>query len=162
ALLEAFIPDAFRLDAVAEAYGRRLPPLEAEEDGEADEGENGSYPIHDGTRVVSATHAQLGRQGRSQVIRAAVEEAGPSRGAGGGGGGGPAFGLVVDEVGSFVNASRHELPLAHRVVARRDADGTGGTRLPVRDCPKSNRSGSCLNCRLHALGGVTFGARLRY
>jgi hypothetical protein len=48
------------------------------------------------------------------------------------------------------------------VVTRYDPDGTGGSWQPVRDCPKSNRSGSCNNCCLRRPGGLAFGAVVRH
>jgi hypothetical protein len=157
ALLESLVPEAFRLDEVAEVYGRHLPPSKAEEedDAEPDEGEAGSYPISGKSRIVIATHSQLGRRGFSRFVRRIWENLGPSEGR-------PAFGLIVDEAASLVRGARHEIPLAHRVVTRRDPDGTGGTHQPVRDCPKSNRSGSCANCRLTSTEGPAFGARTRF
>src|SRR5262249_45017476 len=63
---------------------------------------------------------------------------------------------------TWIRKSRWEIALAHRFATRNEPDGTGGTWQPLQNCPKTNRSGSCVNCRLHTEGGLSYGARARY
>jgi hypothetical protein len=149
--LREFAPDAFDADTVARVYGRMHLPVEGadlESDGDDDEAD--SYPIHPGTRIVIATHAQLLRRGFSRFNRPIWTKLGSSpdekepR---------PAFDLILDEPAELIRACRRELAVRHRVTRRDEPDGTGGRLVPRLDCPKSNRSGNCANCELREGGG---------
>jgi hypothetical protein len=145
--LRDLVPDAFEAGAVAAICGRNLPPPDADADDEAGADEEpddaGAYPIHPRTRIVVTSHAQLGRRGFSKFLRAiwtglaaGDDEEGPR----------PAFALIIDEAPELVRACRWEIPLAHRVRHKDHPDGSGGRLVPLKDCPKSNRSGNCADC----------------
>ena len=49
-----------------------------------------------------------------------------------------AFAVIIDEVGELVRQSRWQLDLESRFKARKNPDGTGGSLVPLRDCPRSS------------------------
>src|SRR5262249_34471283 len=59
----------------------------------------------------------------------------------------------VDEAGALIERWRREIPLAHRYQIKHEPDSSGATAVPMRECPKSNRSGHCGNCSLSPRGG---------
>jgi hypothetical protein len=152
--LAEMAPDAVAADAIAPLFGRRPASIDGEndQDGDSDGDDSGtdSYPVHPWTRIIVCTHAQLLRRGFSRFLRAiwpaieATDDAEHPR---------PAFALIVDEAGELIRACRWEIPLAHRVTLRRDPDGSGGVLVPLKDCPRQNRSGNCANCTLIQHGG---------
>jgi hypothetical protein len=156
--LEVMAPDAMAVDAVAEVFGHRPShrdgDIMADGDGEsAGEEEPGEYPIRDWTRIVVCTHAQLGRRGFSKYLRAVWTKLGEADGKDGSR---PPFALIIDEAGALVRECRREIPFAHRARRKGDPDGSGGRLIPLRDCPKSSRSGNCHTCELRHHGGEPF------
>lgn len=155
--LRGFAPEAFAADAVAAIYGRRAKLTgddtagEADEEAEGDDDE-GSYPIHDGTKIVVSTHAQLMRRGFSRFLRGLWEKVAHQEDRDGDETRAP-FAIVVDEVVDLLRQCRLEVALEHRTRLRYEPDRSGGTHDPLRDCPKSNRSGNCANCRWVDHGG---------
>src|SRR5262249_21934446 len=107
------------------------------------------YPIHDGTRVVVCTHAQLGRRGFSTRIRGIWTKLGADEEKER-----PAFAIIIDEVAEYVREARREIDLAHRTGTKGEPDGSGGVILVRGRCPKFTRSGNCANCKLVKHGGV--------
>lgn len=121
---------------------------------------DGSYRIGDSTLIAIATHAQLTRRGFSKYIRGIYEAITPktiepsftagenvepiNR---------PAFTVLIDELHSFLESCRFQLPLAHRYRTRKAQDGRGFTRSGVVSCQVRTESGNCGNCHLGELGG---------
>lgn len=156
--LEKLVPEAIAEGMVAKAYGRSISEgagVDAEEVTEED-AESGKYPIDERTMIVIATHAQLGRRGFSRYLRgiwkklASNEEEGVE-----------AFAVIIDEVSDFIRQARQDFPLQHRVRHCSDPDLSGGSIIPLLNCPKSNRSGNCANCRLVDHGGSTYFNRFK-
>ncbi|MBV8232950.1 MAG: hypothetical protein JO329_23465 [Planctomycetaceae bacterium] len=154
--LKTMAPDLVAGGAVAEVFGLRPAPV-AGDDGDEGRGEDeappeGSYPVSKFTRIVVATHAQLGRRGFSRYLRGLWEKLGPDvdktgavhR---------PAFHLLVDEASEMIRSCRVHIPLEGRVFRRSLADGTGIKVLPKTECPKFNGSGRCDQCHQHDLAG---------
>lgn len=151
---------------VARLYGQdrgdnELVPTasNAEDDLEAEPGSLGSYPITEATLIAISTHAQFTRRGFSKYIRGIYRAIEPTksetecetenderfqR---------PAFAILIDELHSFLEACRIEIPLAHRFKTLRAHDGIGGSHMVLGACPVSSRSGSCGNCKLSTIGG---------
>ena len=147
--LKTMAPDAFAGSAVAIVCGHRrdfdFGSADETTAGRPDDADS-TYPIHEWTGIVICSHAQLGRRGFSRFMRAIWRNLGSKADA-------PAFSLVLDEVQEFIQRSRWEIPLAHRRLTRRFPDGSGGSLVPVRDCPRQNYSGNCGNCTLVPGGG---------
>ena len=67
-----------------------------------------------------------------------------------------AFAVVIDEVSDFIRQARQEFPFQHRVKRCNNPDLSGGSIVPLQNCPKSNRSGNCANCCLVDHGGSIY------
>lgn len=136
--------------------GELIPTVSnAEDDLEAEPGSLGSYPITEATLIAISTHAQFTRRGFSKFTRGIYRAIEPTeietvsgerfeR---------PAFAILIDELHSFLEACRIEIPLAHRFKTLRAHDGIGGSHMVLGACPVSSRSGSCGNCKLSPIGG---------
>jgi hypothetical protein len=151
--LRAMVPDAFAGEAVSIVCGhhRDVIDLGATDDvhGEQGDGDDpgGEYPIHEWTKIVICSHAQLMRRGFSRYMRAIWTKLDPDDDQ-------PAFRVMVDEIQKFIDDSRWEIPLAHRYKTQALPDRSGSVRVPViRGCPQRNHSGNCENCILVKRGG---------
>lgn len=151
--LKEFAPEAVANGQVARVYGRTRSEGDGvgREEGAEEDAESGKYPIDDTTKIVIATHAQLGRRGYSRFLRGVWKKlrADVAEGLG-------AFAVVIDEVSDFIRQARREFPLQHRVKRCNNPDLSGGSIVPLQNCPKSNRSGNCANCRLVDHGGSIY------
>ena len=151
--LEKFAPEAIANGRVARVYGRTISEGDGVgvEEGAEEDAESGKYPIDDTTMIVIATHAQLGRRGYSRFLRGVWKklEADVAQGQG-------AFAIIIDEVSDFIRQARQEFPLQHRVKRCNNPDLSGGSIVPLQNCPKSNRSGNCANCCLVDHGGSIY------
>ncbi|MBV8314070.1 MAG: hypothetical protein JOZ53_03960, partial [Planctomycetaceae bacterium] len=156
-LIGRLAPEVVDTDLVAAIYGRavRLPGSSEPADSEEFDSGGGHYPIFEHTRIVLCTHAQLARKGFSKFLRGfwTAIKPGDTR---------PAPAILIDEVSALIQACRVDLPLEHRVTTRHDPDRAGGHKVPLRDCPRSNRSGNCANCTIHRPFGFGYGAKVAY
>ena len=157
-LIEHLAPEVIDTDVVAQVYGLVVPQPGSDTTVDSEEFDTdaaGHYPIRDHTRIVLCTHAQLARKGFSRFLRGFWTAIAP-------GDARPAPVLLIDEISALIQGSKFDLPLEHRITTRHDPDGQGGTKIPVRDCPKSNHSGNCGNCIIHRPFGFGYGAWVDY
>ncbi|MBV8076674.1 MAG: hypothetical protein JO284_09765 [Planctomycetaceae bacterium] len=160
AILEGIAPDAVLADAIARVYDRsagadRGPSRVRDDEADLVDFATGRYPIHEATRVIVTTHANLMRRGASRSVPGfwtAVEPS-PDEGR-------PPVAFLIDELGELIRHCGFNIPLDHRVRRKHRPDRRGGRLEPVTECPmRLGMNGSCANCRLRGLG---FGAVLDY
>jgi hypothetical protein len=150
--LKQLVPEAFR-GHVAQIYGLAPMPADGGDDDpeDSDQGDAGFYPIDSRTRIVIATHAQLGRRGFSTFIRAIwakldrVEDRKGTR---------RPFDIIIDEAAELLRTTRIDIPLFHRARHLSEPDNHGSRHVSIGDCPKRNQSGNCANCRLKQPGMI--------